>query len=106
MKLDRVEAPEIRYTQSGDVSIAYAIRGQGPIDVVFVHGYMSNHWPVQAGRAESRLIITWVSRTRRACLALRRAGLVGWPEPVPICYLTSARYRPQVPSAEAAYQRN
>ena len=38
----RVHAPEIRYTQSGDVSIAYAISGEGPIDVVFVHGYISN----------------------------------------------------------------
>jgi class 3 adenylate cyclase/pimeloyl-ACP methyl ester carboxylesterase len=37
-----VEAPAIRYTQSGDVSIAYAISGEGPIDVVFVHGYISN----------------------------------------------------------------
>jgi class 3 adenylate cyclase len=38
----RPDAPEIRYTQSGDVSIAYAINGEGPIDVVFVHGYISN----------------------------------------------------------------
>jgi class 3 adenylate cyclase/pimeloyl-ACP methyl ester carboxylesterase len=37
-----VQTPEIRYTQSGDVSIAYAINGEGPIDVVFVHGYISN----------------------------------------------------------------
>ena len=41
-KLGNVKAPEIRYTQRGDVSIAYAISGDGPIDVVFVHGYMSN----------------------------------------------------------------
>jgi class 3 adenylate cyclase/alpha-beta hydrolase superfamily lysophospholipase len=37
-----VEAPAIRYTQSGDVSIAYAISGQGPPDIVFVHGYIGN----------------------------------------------------------------
>jgi len=37
-----VDAPEIRYTMSGDVSIAYAIHGDGPIDVVFVTGYVSN----------------------------------------------------------------
>ena len=42
LETSRVEAPGIRYTQSGDVSIAYAINGEGPIDVVFVHGYMSN----------------------------------------------------------------
>jgi hypothetical protein len=37
-----VESPEIRYTRSGDVSIAYAINGEGPIDLVFVHGYIGN----------------------------------------------------------------
>jgi class 3 adenylate cyclase/pimeloyl-ACP methyl ester carboxylesterase len=37
-----VESPEVRYTQSGDVSIAYAINGEGPVDIVFVHGYISN----------------------------------------------------------------
>ena len=42
LETSRVEAPGIRYTQSGDVSIAYAMSGEGPIDVVFVHGYMSN----------------------------------------------------------------
>jgi class 3 adenylate cyclase/pimeloyl-ACP methyl ester carboxylesterase len=42
LETSRVEAPDIRYTQSGDVSIAYAINGKGPIDVVFVHGYISN----------------------------------------------------------------
>jgi len=37
-----VGAPEIAYAQSGDVSIAYAINGSGPVDFVFVHGYISN----------------------------------------------------------------
>jgi class 3 adenylate cyclase len=37
-----MEAPEIRYTQSGDVWIAYAINGKGLIDIVFVHGFISN----------------------------------------------------------------
>jgi class 3 adenylate cyclase len=35
-------APEIEYAQSGDVSIAYAVHGEGPIDIAFVHGYISN----------------------------------------------------------------
>lgn len=37
-----MEQPEIHYTQSGDVSIAYAVNGDGPIDIVFVHGFISN----------------------------------------------------------------
>jgi class 3 adenylate cyclase/alpha-beta hydrolase superfamily lysophospholipase len=35
-------SPETRYALSGDVSIAYAENGEGPMDVVFVHGYVSN----------------------------------------------------------------
>src|SRR5437899_9940645 len=35
-------SPEIRYAQSGDVSVAYAVNGEGPIDIVFVHGFLSN----------------------------------------------------------------
>jgi hypothetical protein len=34
----RVEAPEVHYTQSGDVSIAYSVVGNGPFDVVFIAG--------------------------------------------------------------------
>jgi pimeloyl-ACP methyl ester carboxylesterase len=31
-----VEPPEIRYARSGDVSIAYQVLGEGPVDLVFV----------------------------------------------------------------------
>jgi len=35
-----VEPPEVRYTKSGDVSIAYSVVGDGPFDVVFVSGWI------------------------------------------------------------------
>jgi class 3 adenylate cyclase/pimeloyl-ACP methyl ester carboxylesterase len=35
-------APKVRYARSGDVHIAYAVVGEGPIDVVFVPGFVSN----------------------------------------------------------------
>jgi len=35
-----VEAPEVRYAQSGDVSIAYSVVGEGPFDVVFIAGWV------------------------------------------------------------------
>jgi class 3 adenylate cyclase/pimeloyl-ACP methyl ester carboxylesterase len=35
-------APKVRYARSGDVHIAYAVLGDGPIDVVFVPGFVSN----------------------------------------------------------------
>jgi class 3 adenylate cyclase len=34
--------PEIRYARSGDVAIAYAVQGDGPSDLVFVHGFVGN----------------------------------------------------------------
>jgi hypothetical protein len=37
-----VAGPEARYAKSGDVSIAYQVVGDGPNDIVFVPGYVSN----------------------------------------------------------------
>jgi hypothetical protein len=34
--------PETRYAKSGDVHIAYQVMGEGPIDLVFVPGFVSN----------------------------------------------------------------
>jgi pimeloyl-ACP methyl ester carboxylesterase len=34
--------PETRYAKSGDVNIAYQIVGEGPLDLLYVHGWVSN----------------------------------------------------------------
>jgi class 3 adenylate cyclase len=34
--------PEIRYAKSGDVRIAYQVTGSGPLDLVYVPGFISN----------------------------------------------------------------
>jgi pimeloyl-ACP methyl ester carboxylesterase/DNA-binding CsgD family transcriptional regulator len=42
-----VQTPQTRYAHSGDVRIAYQVIGHGPIDLVFVPGFISNlelHW--------------------------------------------------------------
>ena len=50
----RVDRPEIRYTKTVDgVHIAYQILGSGPLDLVFVPGFVTNleavwQWPVTA----------------------------------------------------------
>lgn len=39
--------PETKYARSGDVHIAYQVMGQGPVDLVFVPGFVSHlerHW--------------------------------------------------------------
>jgi len=38
----RVEAPDVSYARSGDVSLAYVVTGTGSIDLVFVHGFVGN----------------------------------------------------------------
>jgi pimeloyl-ACP methyl ester carboxylesterase len=35
-------APETRYAKSGELRIAYRVVGSGPIDLVFVPGFVSN----------------------------------------------------------------
>jgi pimeloyl-ACP methyl ester carboxylesterase len=42
----RVEAPEVRYATSGDVNIAYGTVGKGPMDVVFVSGWVLTNFGV------------------------------------------------------------
>lgn len=34
--------PKTRYAKSGGVSIAYQVLGEGPLDVIFIPGYVSN----------------------------------------------------------------
>lgn len=47
LRITAVNTPETRYAKSGDVRIAYQVTGQGPVDLVFVPGFISNleaHW--------------------------------------------------------------
>src|SRR5215216_2946735 len=37
-----MDLPETRYARSGDLSIAYQVFGEGPIDLVFVFGFISH----------------------------------------------------------------
>jgi hypothetical protein len=40
-RLVDVEMPETRYARSGDVAIAYQVLGEGPFDVVYAPGTVS-----------------------------------------------------------------
>ena len=37
-----MDVPETRYARSADVRIAYQVTGNGPLDLVFVPGFISN----------------------------------------------------------------
>jgi pimeloyl-ACP methyl ester carboxylesterase/class 3 adenylate cyclase len=48
-----VVVPETRYAKSGDLNIAYQVSGDGPIDLVFVPGYVTHlelHWSIPSFR--------------------------------------------------------
>lgn len=52
-----MEAPETRYAKSGEVRIAYQVVGEGPLDLVFVPGFVSNvelFWECLNGRISCR----------------------------------------------------
>jgi class 3 adenylate cyclase/pimeloyl-ACP methyl ester carboxylesterase len=58
-RLLAMDAPEVKYARSGDVSIAYATVGDGPFDLVFVSGWILSvfeaAWEGPAADALSRL---------------------------------------------------
>jgi pimeloyl-ACP methyl ester carboxylesterase/DNA-binding CsgD family transcriptional regulator len=67
--------PETRYARSGEVRIAYQVVGQGPIDLVFIPGCMSNldvHWE-EAGF--SHLLHRLATFSRLILLDKRGTGL-------------------------------
>src|SRR5205809_1775336 len=41
-RLRSMQHPETRYTRSGDLNIAYQVVGDGPLDLVYVPGWISN----------------------------------------------------------------
>jgi hypothetical protein len=39
---DDTVTPETKYAKSGDVHIAYQVLGQGPIDLIFIPGWVTH----------------------------------------------------------------
>ena len=37
-----VDVPRTRYAWNGDIALAYHVLGEGPIDLVYLQGYVSN----------------------------------------------------------------
>jgi pimeloyl-ACP methyl ester carboxylesterase len=83
-----VKPPETRYAKSGDIRIAYQIVGNGPLDLIFVPGFISNldaHWE---DPGFSHLMTRLGSFTRLIMLDKRGTGLsdrvdgkfIGWSD--------------------------
>ena len=62
---------EIRYARSGDVAIAYLVHGEGPIDLVFVHGAVG-HLEIEFERPENRAMLDRFARYARVITFDRR----------------------------------
>ena len=83
-------APETRYTKSGDVNIAYQIAGDGPFDLVYVPGWVSNIAVMWEEPAHAHLLRRLASFSRLILFDKRGTGL---SDPVPVDRLPTLEQR-------------
>ena len=69
------QAPETRYAKSGDVNIAYQVVGDGPFDLVYVPGWISNIELMWEVSTHSRLLERLASFSRLILFDKRGTGM-------------------------------
>jgi pimeloyl-ACP methyl ester carboxylesterase len=69
------EIPRTRYAKSGDLNIAYQVLGDGPLDLVFVPGFVSNVEMMWEEPALARFLRRLASFTRLIVFDKRGTGL-------------------------------
>jgi class 3 adenylate cyclase len=70
-----VSSPETRYAKSGDVNIAYQVVGEGPFDLVYVPGWISNVELMWEEPAHARLLQRLASFSRLILFDKRGTGM-------------------------------
>jgi class 3 adenylate cyclase len=85
-----VVPPETRYARSGDFHIAYQTVGQGPLDLVFVHGWISHIEHIWEEPGLARFLGRLASFSRLILLDKRGTGL---SDPVPLNQLPTLEER-------------
>ena len=70
-----MNVPETKYTQSGEVSIAYQIVGDGPLDLVIVPGFVSHLEQAWEDPSYSRFLLQLASFSRLILFDKRGTGL-------------------------------
>jgi class 3 adenylate cyclase len=70
-----VKRPETRYAKSGDVHIAYQVVGEGPLDLVFVPGFVSHLEATWESPRRSRFFERLASFSRLIMFDKRGTGL-------------------------------
>ena len=83
-------APDTRYARSGDLHIAYQVVGDGPQDLVFVHGWISHIEHVWEEPSLARFFSRLASFTRLILLDKRGTGM---SDPVPLDRLPTLEER-------------
>jgi len=82
--------PETQYTKSGDLNIAYQVVGEGPLDLVYVPGWISNIELMWEEPAHARLLRRLASFSRLILFDKRGTGL---SDPVPLDRLPTLEQR-------------
>ena len=70
-----MNAPETKFTQSGEVSIAYQVLGDGPLDLVVVPGFVSHLEQAWEDPSYSRFLLQLASFSRLILFDKRGTGL-------------------------------
>lgn len=84
------DVPETRYAKSGDCHIAYQVLGKGPLDVVFIPGFVSH---VEACWSDARLAHFFKRIASFARLILFDKRGTGMSDPVPMQQLPTLEQR-------------
>jgi pimeloyl-ACP methyl ester carboxylesterase len=82
--------PETRYARSGNLHIAYQVTGDGPVDLVFVHGWISHIEHLWEEPSLARFLNRLASFSRLILLDKRGTGL---SDPVPLDKLPTLEER-------------
>jgi pimeloyl-ACP methyl ester carboxylesterase len=82
--------PETRYAKSGDLNIAYQVVGEGPFDLVYVPGWISNVELMWEEPSHARLLRRLASFSRLILFDKRGTGL---SDPVPLDHLPTLEQR-------------
>jgi pimeloyl-ACP methyl ester carboxylesterase len=83
-------APETRYAKSGDLNIAYQVTGEGPFDLLYVPGWVSNIELMWEDPAQSHMLDRLRSFSRLILFDKRGTGL---SDPVPLQQLPTLEER-------------
>jgi pimeloyl-ACP methyl ester carboxylesterase len=75
--------PETKYARSGDVNIAYQVVGKGPLDLVYVPGFVSNLENYWDEPRNAHFLERLASFSRLIWFDKRGTGLSDRSEPVP-----------------------